>query len=187
MRVNRLIGGTVDGMHMFWKRMLSYRKKEWQLADYPIRMRIQKDSAPNDRYWARVLGWLIDATGRTPSDAMVELQHRFDAQKALCAEEGKPQPRPGTEVPISFASSERVDSDAALREDFIHRVLELEWTFISDGSSLWDFHTERTNDELNARIKEVYGADVSDIESGNIAEILERIASVRARQQSSLI
>ena len=64
-----------------------------------------------------------------------------------------------------------------LAQDFIQRVLELDWAWTSDESSLWDFHTEETNDRLNAKIMGIYGVDVSDIKSGNLSEIFERIAS----------
>jgi hypothetical protein len=51
-------------------------------------------------------------------------------------------------------------------------------------SSLWDFHGDETNDALHAKIKEVYGVDVSDIKSGNLSEILERIAASRKPNRS---
>ncbi|HTJ29438.1 MAG TPA: hypothetical protein VL346_03010 [Acidobacteriaceae bacterium] len=47
--------------------------------------------------------------------------------------------------------------------------------WISDESSLWDFHTEQTNDLLIAKIRDVYGVDVSDIESARLWEIIEHI------------
>ena len=81
--------------------------------------------------------------------------------------------------PIEFAPQDRVDAHPALLDDFIHRVLEMEGAFISDESSLWDFHMDMNNDDLLTRIKRVYGVDVSNIESGNIAMILERIAATR--------
>ena len=49
------------------------------------------------------------------------------------------------------------------------------------GSSLWDFHTEPSLDTMHSRIKEIYGVDVSDLASGNIAQILSRIAAKQAR------
>jgi len=64
-------------------------------------------------------------------------------------------------------------------DDFIHRVLDLPWAFISDQSSLWDFHADGNNDVLIAKIRDIYDVDVSDIETGNIAEILERISMER--------
>jgi hypothetical protein len=57
------------------------------------------------------------------------------------------------------------------------RVLRLDWAWISDESSLWDFHHQETNAALVAKIREVYGVDVSDIESANLADILDRIAA----------
>ncbi len=60
-------------------------------------------------------------------------------------------------------------------------MLGLGWAFVSDESSLWDFHTGETNKVLIAKIKDPYGVDVSDIESGNLAMILDRIATSRDR------
>jgi len=59
--------------------------------------------------------------------------------------------------------------------------LDFEWAFISDGSSLWDFHTGPSVDTFHTKIKEIYGIDVSDVGSGNLAEILTRIAADRTR------
>jgi hypothetical protein len=64
-----------------------------------------------------------------------------------------------------------------LADDFIRRVLNKDAVWISDESSLWDFHRQDTNAALVAKIREVYGVDVSDIESGNLADILDRIAA----------
>ena len=85
---------------------------------------------------------------------------------ALCA---NPDPE--------FAPSQRVNAHRKLAEDFTRRVLGLEWAWLSDESSLWDFHTEKTNDALLAKIRDVYGVDVSDISSGRLYEIFERIAA----------
>ena len=64
-------------------------------------------------------------------------------------------------------------------QDFVERVLGLPWAFISDESSLWDFGTGTDITELQDRVREVYGVDVSDVASGNIAEIVERIALLK--------
>jgi hypothetical protein len=63
----------------------------------------------------------------------------------------------GTHVEIDFASRERVDAHPELAEDFIRRVLNLDWAWISDESSLWDFHSCDDNHALVAKINEVYG------------------------------
>jgi hypothetical protein len=66
-----------------------------------------------------------------------------------------------------------------LAEDFTRRILELDWVWLSDESSLWDFHHNETNDALIFKVREVYNVDVSDIESARLSEILERIATVQ--------
>jgi hypothetical protein len=173
-----------------WKWALSFRAHDWQLADYPISVRAQRpdpdspfDNNPRFKLRnnvARVVNWpTMDGSGDSPKEALNDLRAKFLARKAKLAEEGKPLPRPGTNVPIEFASQERVNAHPELAQDFIDRVLELPGAFISDQSSLWDFHTEENNDALHAKIREVYGVDVSDIESGNLGEILDRIAATR--------
>jgi hypothetical protein len=78
--------------------------------------------------------------------------------------------------PLEFATRRRVSAHPELAEDFTPRVLNLDWVFISDESTLWDFHEAGTNASLITRIKEVYKVDVSEIESASLPEILERIA-----------
>jgi hypothetical protein len=125
--------------------------------------------------------WVLNGGGNTPGEAMENLAVQFGKMKADFERDGKPFPRPGIKVPIEFAPTERVNADPELAHDFIQRVLGLEWAFISDGSSLWDFHTGPSIDTFHAKIKEIYGVDVSDIAYGNIAEILNRIAADRTR------
>lgn len=74
-----------------------------------------------------------------------------------------------------FASQGRVNAHPELKKRFIRRVLELPWAFVSDESSLLDFGGDTTG--YLGRIKELYGIDASDIRNGNLADILERIAS----------
>ncbi len=177
-----------------WKWALSFRAHDWQLADYPIQIRKQPpdpdipfDNNPRFKshsYVARVVNWpTMMGSGDSREEALNDLRATFLARKANLADEGKPLPRPGTDVPIEFASQERVEAHPELAQDFIHRVLELRGAFISDESSLWDFHNEESNDALVAKIREVYSVDVSDIESGNLYQILDRIAATRLAGQ----
>ena len=127
-----------------------------------------------------LVNWAVmSGTGDTREEAMADLRAKFLERSAKLAGEGKSLPRPGTKVPIQFASRERVDAHPELLQDFIHRVLGLEWAFVSDESSLWNFHTEENSNVLVAKICILYGVDVSDIESENIGEILDRIAASR--------
>lgn len=121
-----------------------------------------------------------DRGGETPTQAMADLVDQFRRiKKGGRLSDGKGMPRPGTKVPVEFASSDRVSAEPELRDDFIQRILDSEWAFVSDESTLWDFHTETSNDALNAKIKATYGVDVSDLESGNLADILDRITAKR--------
>jgi hypothetical protein len=171
----------------FWKLCLSFRKHDWELNDYPISIRVQEldpeYTAPRfkqHRYIARVVNWTLCGSGDTGQEAIRDLATKFEAAKVERKRQGKRPPRPGTRVPVEFASQERVSAHQELADDFIRRVLELDGAWISDDSSLWDFHTNETNELLYARINEVYGVDVSDIESARLSEILDRIAATRA-------
>jgi hypothetical protein len=159
----------------------SFTKKDWELDDYPISIKRQELDLnlparfTQQQYWARVLGWHIGAGGASRSAALKTLGEQFAERKKDWLSRGKPLPRPGVRVPIEFASQERVNAHAELADDFIHRVLGLGSAWISDESSLWNFHFEENNDALVAKTFEVYGVDISDIESARLWEIFERI------------
>lgn len=174
-----------DGMRRLWKWCRSFTKTDWELRDYPISIKRQEPDLnlparfTQNPYWARVLGWHIDAGGASKAEAMNALGEQFAKRKTDWLKAGKPLPRPGVHLPIEFASQERVGAHAELAEDFIHRVLGLESAWISDESSLSNFHFEETNGALVAKIREVYGVDVSDMESGRLWEIFDRIERVK--------
>jgi hypothetical protein len=163
-----------------WKYVLSFFKRDWELSDYPLRIREQDRVAFDDesqwrslRYLARIINWpVMTGTGETTAAAMAALQASFASVKTK-----RRLPRPGTGLPIEFASQGRITAHSELVDDFIHRVLELPWAWVSDETTLWDFHLGKTNEELCARIMEVYGVDVSDIANANLAMILDRIAA----------
>jgi len=109
-------------------------------------------------------------------EALEELRKNFDRHKAT-----KPNlPRPGTKVPIEFAASERVGKHSELAKDFVKRILDVEWAWISDESSLSNFHGDETDESLTDKIRRIYGVDVLDISSGNLADIFDRIVDHRA-------
>ena len=164
-----------------WKRFTSYFKREWTVRDYPIRFRRQPPDSGNysgPRFksfpWeASVIGWpAMSGDGNTKQEAFQALTQRLSAF-------GKPLPRPGTGVPIEFSKTDRIDKHSALADDFVKRILELPWAWISNSSTLWDFHTRESNSALHAKIRDVYGVDVSDISSGNLADILDRISQTK--------
>jgi hypothetical protein len=173
--------------HRRWKHCLSFLKKDWQLRDYPLHLRRQSDvpADPDSRFkiypWlAQIDGWnVIGGTGNTRDEALADLSAKFEKEKSERVSKGEPLPRPGTDVPVQFASSSRIDVRAALLDDFIHRVLELEWALVTDQTQLWHFSLGQSNDVYIDRIRDLYGVDCSDLADAPIADILDRIATCR--------
>ena len=163
--------------------MLSFTKSDWQLSDYPLRFRRQKLN-PTEDYgrlklpaWnVQVINWWqLGGLGDTKEEAYLDLKANFGKLKA----EGVVLPRPGTGLPIEFAASDEVERHTVLAADFFEKVLGMDYRdcFITDESSLWDFHTEESNEHLHQKIQEAYSVDVSDIEDARLVKIFERIIS----------
>lgn len=182
----RRLGQPVPGVLMDWVKAgwffaTSFFKRSWDLTDYPVRVREFEAQEPRGRFgtpftWsAQVINWwTMSGQGYSRAEALANLEKSFAAFKAL----PKSLPRPGSRVPFEFATTERLAKHEALVADFIERIFgPYEAYFVSDESSLWDFHERESNDFLHEKILEVYGVDVSDIESGLIADILDRIAA----------
>lgn len=186
------IDETRNKLSALWKRALSYRKSTWELRDYPVRIRELKVELNLDptrfkqaRYVASIINWwVMDGTGNTPEEALLQLKGNFEVQKFDRWMDGKPLPRPGTHVPIELASQEQINKHDALSADFLRRVLGVESAWITDETCLWHFLTTQTDEEVYDKIKEIYGVDVSDIKSGRLVEIFERIIASRAQANS---
>jgi len=168
------------------KWVLSFRKREWSFEDYPVRIAEQEPgrsgSTPRfhqHRYLAYLVYSAVTGWGDSRKEALTSLAGNFESVTQRRKEEGLPAIRPGETWPIEFASQEKISMNETLCDEFVQKVLGLEWAFISDESSLWDFHHELTNERLLAKIRDVYGVDVSDIESARLWEILERIRQTR--------
>ncbi len=114
---------------------------------------------------------------------MSDLAVRFAETKAERNRKGKPMPRPGIRESIEFAGQDRVNRHPDLADDFVRRVLNLEWAWISDDSSLWDFHTNQTNELLLARIEEVFGSTLRISSLRNYARFLIASRMPRATGQ----
>jgi hypothetical protein len=178
-----------DRLLAIWKWSLSFRKRDWELSDYPVAFRHQEvvptlatSRFKQHRYIAYIVNWHLTGGGDTPQGALDALRESFETVKRNRSVEGKPLKRPGTRVPLEFASQQRIVANHDLSEDFIRRILDLDWAWISDESSLWEFHSDETNEPLFAKIKQAYGVDVSDIEFARLSEILDRIAATRHKQ-----
>jgi hypothetical protein len=118
----------------FWKFCLSFRRRDWELEDYPVRIRNQKieqelkaSRFKQYRYIAYIVGWPLSGAGDSRQQAISELDAKFKEAKIKKKREAMPLPRPGTHVPIELASQERVSAHSELANDFIRRVLDLDW------------------------------------------------------------
>ena len=157
----------------------SFFKRQWKFEDYPLDYIDQGKCQPtlserrqHKRWRADLINWYAHSgLGDTPEEALADARRKFATYKAS----GEKMWRPGTVPSLVFAASESVDLYPQLRDDFIHQILELDWAFMSDESSLWDFHEDADNSSLLLKIGEVYGVDVEHVENGNISKILLQI------------
>ncbi len=175
----------MEQLHAWLKRLLSYRKGAWTLEDYPVRLRKQDVAALEQPgrlkpiVWsAQIINWWqIAGHGDTKEEAVANLRASFanfrDSHDTL--------PRPGTGAPLEFASSDLIERHEELARDFMTRIVDQNYDecFISDESSLHDFHADSTNDEYYRKIALVYGVDVSDVDGARLGLMFERISSHR--------
>jgi len=138
------------------KYLLSFAKSDWKASDYPVRFRYQ-DPEKSERspgrlqpipWVAQIINWWqMSGHGQTKQEAYGDLEKAIERLK----ESGKSLPRPGTGLPIEFASNIEISGYENIAQEFFHKVLDLDYRecWVSDESSLWDFHSEETNDHLN--------------------------------------
>jgi hypothetical protein len=175
-----------ERMQIVRKWLLSFTKRRWRIEDYPVRVNKNGETPePGIAFCAQILNWPGPiGLGPTRKEAYDNLAQDLEEIR----KHREQMPRPGSHVPIQFASTDRVNSDEELLHDFIERVLGFKRSdpvFISDLSSLDEFGDEAKVAELVQRIRDVYGIEVTDIASGNIADILDRIKEKRGHPSGS--
>ena len=166
----------MDQLKAVLKYITSFFKSDWSIDDYPLRYREQTKTSPQVPLWVvQIINWwTMTGAGETREEAYQNLAQRVEERRAL----GASLPRPGKRVPIVFASTKRVDKYPDIAERFLCEVIGFASggpVFISDQSSLRDFSTGDRADEYIEKIRQVFDVDVTDIESGNLADIFERI------------
>lgn len=186
---------TVDQIGLYArasiKYLTSFLKSDWTLADYLVRFRhfrMEESEAGRRRrptpWTAQVVYWpLMFGCGQTREEAYADLQRRFDEYKGG----GRALPRPGTRVKLEFelATTVEIERYEPLAGEFFAQILAMDYheCLVTDESSLWDFHDEETNEAYHRKIVAVYGVDVSDVESGNLVRIFQRICESRRQAQ----
>ena len=169
------------------KYILSHRKRDWDLEDYPLRFTSTKPtdlsfSLPKELQpvpWSAsiVRWWAMTGTGETREAALEDLRQNFEAYKREI-----PLPRPGTFVPFSMPSTEKIDQYEHIAVDFFEKVLKMDYyaCFISDQSSLWDFMLVADREELTRRVALYYKLELDPDEYPFLVDIFERIERSRA-------
>ncbi len=168
----------MEQVKAIWKYWLSFRKREWTVEDYPIRISQPKQlsgivSEPS--YRAQVINWwTLNGLGDTPEAAMADLQRSLASYQQRHGD----LPRPGTKMPITFAPTTGIEAHAVIAERFLTEVLGFgpeDPVFISDESCLSDFEGVQEGVDLAQKVQAVFGVDISDIPDGNLLHIFERI------------
>lgn len=159
--------------------LASFVRPEWKAEHYPIEIRAQEGVPPEARWYARVLNWPGPVgLGTTKDEARTALLANVREIATKRRQDRKPMPRPGTGLPIEFASTARVQADPALLEDFIVHVLGFgpnDPVFTSDESSISDFGDDDRIGEIRRRVEERYGIVITEPEPVLIADVLDRV------------
>jgi len=162
---------------------VSFFKSEWSFDDYPVSFtrpipdNVKSGTVPADTWIVGVDGWpgMVEMAS-SKTEALHRLQDRFREY----VQSGEKLPRPGTQQKLEVACSEGIEKYDNLLPSFLKEIMDFdpnELVFVSDESSLWDFAEGDTLEPYFAKIQERYEIDVSDIENGNLLEILTRIGN----------
>lgn len=164
------------------KRLLSYLKFDWGIDDYPVRTWTNPNAGQADiTFAAGIINWsTMVGHGATREEAIDNLKEHFRMYK----ENGNDLPRPGTKVPIKYASTEQIDKYEDVAIDYFSRVLGMDYHngFYSDGSILAYFHpfdnedkAEKMRNKIVSRTLQFYNVDITDIYDEPLYIIFEKI------------
>jgi hypothetical protein len=176
----------MDQVKAAGKYFASFLRTEWGLEDYPLKtiFRGVPATAGRRKPWpwtVQVINWWhMRGDGDTEAIAVEQLRERLAAHRVKYGT--LPRPGRGAKIEIEFAPSDEIQGLNDVAIEFFPAILGLEFgdCLVTDKSSLWDFHDEGTNTRYEQQIRSKYGVDVSDLKSGNLAEILRRIRAAGA-------
>ena len=167
----------IDKLKAFWKKILSFTKKEWAIDDYPIRFRKQTEATGQYNVgelkpWVvQIINWwIMTGHGDTKQEAYEQLESNFKSYL-----ESNSAPRPGVSVPLNYADTSQIDDLEDVAPDFFEKILDLNYyeCFISDESSLIDFGMD--DDETLEKINATYSLGLTELGDGNIVRLLTLI------------
>jgi len=170
------------------KLLLSYSKKTWDFADYPVKTWKNKNAGEeNVKYGAGIIRWAVMVGhGATSEEAIKELERSFHTYR----DNNSDLPRPGTNVPLKFATTEQIDKYEEIAVDFFKRVLQMNYYdgFYSDFSCLPYFdleplsdieHNTKMKDEVISRTLLLYHVDITEIYEEPLWKIFATIKEKR--------
>lgn len=165
-----------------YKYLLSFRKAEWSLDDYPVRLRQQPTSAetPAVRPWcAQIVNWWLLGFGDTPEDALEDLREHLDAKRARGS-----LPRPGTKPPIELALADELRRHGEFAYEFVERVVGIRPSFMSDQTSLADFCTSEEAPGVHRKTALLYGIDTRAMIDEPLWKVLDLVQEPTAPTNS---
>jgi hypothetical protein len=177
----------LNRLNLLIKLVLSYTKSKskWDFNDYPIRTWKNPNAGEKKvAFGAGIMNWsLMVGHGETPEKAVQALKERF----RLYRNNNPLIPRPGSYVPIKYASTEKINKYRDIAAEFFQKVLNLDYNqgFYSDDATLWPFEgpdeqrAKVVKEGIIMRTKAIFGVDISDIYDQPLYKIFERIRNAK--------
>jgi hypothetical protein len=169
------------------KWLRSFTKSKWVFDDYPIRVWKNPNAGEAKvAFGAAIINWsLMVGHGVSEVKAIESLKDRFNLYRA-----NNPRlPRPGSAVPIRYATTEKIDQYRENAADFFKRILDQDYDkgFYSDESALWPI--EGPDPERGKQVKAkiikrtlmIYGVDISETYDEPLYKIFEQIKNARPK------
>ena len=163
--------------------LLSFLRSDRLPEHYPIDIREQSGVPLESTWFAHVLNWPgpsgLGSTKQLARQALLRTLQEIAAERWS---RGEAMPRPGSFVPVEFASAERVNADPELLEEFIVKALGFnagDPVFISDQTSIEDFGDELEVELIRTRIHQHFGVAVPAAGPTSVADLLVRIRAAR--------
>ena len=120
-------------------------------------------------YWASIEEFAsLKAEGQTEEEARHKLRPKFTERVQLLQSRGEPLPLPGSgKQVLTFAPNDQIEQFRPLVDDFWQRILGTSYrtSFVSNESTLevWEhMYVSGGRQELIARVKAIYGVDITD-------------------------
>jgi len=152
----------------------------YRLEDYDIQTGKLRD---RPGYWASIEEFAsLIADGQTEEEAIHRLRAKFVERAHLLQRRGEPLPFPGSgkRVP-TFAPNDQIEQFRPLVDDFWRQILGTSYStsFVSNESTLevWErMYVPGGRLELVARVKAIYGVDITDYYDSPLPIVLRIIS-----------